>query len=39
VSALAWDRIKHAARGQSLGRMPVKGKGEMEIFQVFIVEG
>ena len=34
VSATAWERIKDIARGQSLGRMPVKGKGEMEIFRV-----
>jgi adenylate cyclase len=34
VSATAWDRVKDMARGQSLGLMPVKGKGEMEIFRV-----
>jgi class 3 adenylate cyclase/ActR/RegA family two-component response regulator len=37
VSATAWERIKDVARGESLGRMPVKGKGEMEIFRVLSV--
>jgi class 3 adenylate cyclase/FixJ family two-component response regulator len=34
VSATAWERVKGMAKGQSLGLMPVKGKGEMEIFRV-----
>jgi class 3 adenylate cyclase len=34
VSATAWARIADVARGESLGRIPVKGKGEMEIFRV-----
>jgi class 3 adenylate cyclase/signal transduction histidine kinase len=34
VSATAWERVKGMARGESLGLMPVKGKGEMEIFRV-----
>ena len=34
VSATAWDRVKAMAKGESLGLMPVKGKGEMEIFRV-----
>ena len=37
VSATAWERIRGVARGESLGRMPVKGKGEMEIFRVLEV--
>ena len=37
VSATAWARIKDVARGESLGLMPVKGKGEMEIFRVLEV--
>jgi len=34
VSASAWHRIKADCQGQSLGLIPVKGKGEMEIFRV-----
>jgi class 3 adenylate cyclase len=34
VSAAAWDRIRDRARGASLGLIPVKGKGDMEIFRV-----
>jgi len=34
VSSTAWDRVKGMAKGQSLGLVPVKGKGEMEIFRV-----
>ena len=34
VSAAAWERIRDAARGVSLGLIPVKGKGDMEIFRV-----
>jgi adenylate cyclase len=38
LSATAWERIQGIARGESLGRMPVKGKGEMEIFRVLDVD-
>ena len=34
VSASAWARLGDAVRGRSLGVISVKGKGEMEIFQV-----
>jgi class 3 adenylate cyclase len=34
VSAAAWRRIKDVCQGRSLGLIPVKGKGEMEIFRV-----
>jgi class 3 adenylate cyclase len=34
VSASAWERIKDQCAGRSLGLIPVKGKGEMEIFRV-----
>jgi len=34
VSATAWRRIADRCRGQSLGLVPVKGKGELEIFRV-----
>ena len=34
VSASAWERIKDQCEGRSLGLIPVKGKGEMEIFRV-----
>jgi class 3 adenylate cyclase len=34
VSASAWPRIKDHCQGRSLGLIPVKGKGEMEIFCV-----
>jgi class 3 adenylate cyclase len=34
VSASAWARIKEQCAGRSLGLIPVKGKGEMEIFRV-----
>lgn len=34
VSASAWLRIKAECEGRSLGLIPVKGKGEMEIFRV-----
>ncbi len=34
VSAASWERIKDVARGRSLGLIPVKGKGEMEIVRV-----
>jgi adenylate cyclase len=34
VSASAWERIKDHCQGRSLGLIPVKGKGEMEIFRV-----
>ena len=34
TEAEAWDRVKDMARGQSLGLIPVKGKGDMEIFRV-----
>ena len=36
VSRVSWDRIAHACRGRSRGMVPVKGKGEMEMF---LVEG
>jgi len=36
VSRISWDRIAHACRGRSRGMVPVKGKGEMEMF---LVEG
>jgi class 3 adenylate cyclase len=34
VSLSAWERVKDLCRGRSLGLIPVKGKGEMEIFRV-----
>jgi adenylate cyclase len=34
VSASAWERIKDQCEGRSLGLVPVKGKGEMEIVRV-----
>ena len=34
VSASAWSRICEQCSGRSLGLIPVKGKGEMEIFRV-----
>ena len=34
VSAASWARIKDLCEGRSLGIIPVKGKGEMEIFRV-----
>jgi adenylate cyclase len=34
VSASAWERVKDHCQGRSLGLIPVKGKGEMEIFRV-----
>jgi len=34
VSASAWQRIREVGQGRSLGLIPVKGKGEMEIFRV-----
>jgi class 3 adenylate cyclase len=34
LSASAWNRVKDHAEGRSLGLIPVKGKGEMEIFRV-----
>jgi class 3 adenylate cyclase len=34
VSASAWQRIQDVCQGRSLGLIPVKGKGEMEIFRV-----
>lgn len=34
VSLAAWDQIFHLCRGDSLGTIQVKGKGEMEIFRV-----
>jgi len=34
VSASSWERIKDVAQGTSLGLIPVKGKGEMEIVRV-----
>jgi adenylate cyclase len=34
VSAAAWQRIHDVCAGRSLGLIPVKGKGEMEIFRV-----
>jgi len=34
VSATAWPRIREVCQGRSLGLIPVKGKGEMEIFRV-----
>ena len=34
VSASAFERIKDECEGRSLGLIPVKGKGEMEIFRV-----
>ena len=37
VSAAAWRRIQDACEGRSLGLIPVKGKGEMEIFRVEVV--
>jgi adenylate cyclase len=34
VSASAWARVSDLCAGRSLGVIPVKGKGEMEIFRV-----
>ena len=34
LSASAWKRVEDACEGRSLGLIPVKGKGEMEIFRV-----
>ncbi len=34
VSAAAWRRIAHCCRGQSLGLVSLKGKGELEVFRV-----
>jgi class 3 adenylate cyclase len=34
VSAAGWQRIREVCQGRSLGLIPVKGKGEMEIFRV-----
>ena len=34
LSASAWSRVEDACEGRSLGLVPVKGKGEMEIFRV-----
>jgi adenylate cyclase len=34
VSASAWERINDLCQGRSLGLIPVKGKGEMEIYRV-----
>ena len=36
VSGASWSRISHACRGQSRGKVAVKGKREMEMF---LVEG
>lgn len=36
VSRTSWDRIAHACVGRSRGAVPIKGKGEMEMF---VVEG
>ncbi len=36
LSAEAWQQVSHLCRGRSRGRMPIKGKGEMELF---VVEG
>jgi class 3 adenylate cyclase len=33
LSIEAWRRVAHLARGESLGRIPVKGKGELEIIR------
>jgi class 3 adenylate cyclase len=34
VSAAAWRRIEHCCRGQSLGLVHLKGKGDLEVFRV-----
>ena len=34
LSASAWERVRDHAQGRSLGLVPVKGKGEMEIWRV-----
>ena len=34
VSRTSWNRISHACRGRSRGMVVVKGKGEMEMFEV-----
>jgi class 3 adenylate cyclase len=34
VSAAAWKWIEHACRGQSLGPVRLKGKGDLEVFRV-----
>jgi class 3 adenylate cyclase len=33
LSALAWERVAHCCRGDSLGQIKVKGKGPMEMFR------
>lgn len=35
ISAAAWEKIAACCKGQSLGLMKLKGKGEVEIFRVF----
>lgn len=34
LSAEAWARVADRCQGRSLGRVPLKGKGELEIFRV-----
>jgi class 3 adenylate cyclase len=34
VNADTWRHLADSFRGESLGRIPVKGKGEQEIFQI-----
>src|SRR5262249_10252936 len=34
VSRPAWERVADRCRGGSLGRIPLKGRGEIEIFRV-----
>lgn len=34
VNAETWEALRACCRGQSHGRIPVKGKGEMEIFTI-----
>ncbi len=34
LSRQAWERVANRCQGQSLGTVPVKGKGDMEIYQV-----
>lgn len=34
VSSTTWNRISHACIGESRGMVPIKGKGEMEMFIV-----
>jgi hypothetical protein len=34
VSAAAWEIVSQHFEGKSLGLVPLKGKGDMEIFEI-----